>query len=198
MRAGLHVVIRINLDKHNLNTIDDLFKDMCQRGYNEFPGLQLNLEIVSPIMNPSFHCKKYTFEKEDELKTLAGMWKKQVEYGFPIKSIMPVDSACENLVENSYTISSNGDFYMCPGFVGIKDFIIGNIMENGLDEHKYKELLSHNVWKECIDCEYAPVCQGGCKMCAYVVNGKFGSTYCRKDFVTAVYPEFLKSKYNLI
>lgn len=193
---NINIVIRINLDKHNTDKVDELFEEMRRRGFHEYNNLQVNLEIVSPIMNPSDHCRKYTFLENDELNVLVEMWKHQVEYGFPIKSIMPIDSACENLIENSYTISSNGDFYMCPGFVGIQESILGNILENGLDTNKYNMLLGKRAWEHCMDCEYAPICQGGCKMCSYVVHKEYGVPYCRKEFVSAVYPKFIESKYK--
>lgn len=197
LKEDIHVVVRINVDKQNLNHIEELFREMKQKGLDSYNGLQVNIEIVSPIMNPSSHCNKYTFTDEDEMKTLAGLWKMQVEYGFPIKSAMPIDSACENQVENSYTFSSNGDMYMCQGFIGIDDFVVGNVLDLGLDENKYYKLIDSNIWKECLECEYAPVCQGGCKMCAYVTHKEFGKKYCRKDFISTIYPEFIKSKYNL-
>ncbi len=196
LEEKLNIVIRVNLDKHNTDKVEDLFKEMRSRGFHEYDNLQINLEIVSPIMNPSEHCKRYTFLEDDELSVLVEMWKRQVEYGFPIKSIMPIDSACENLVENSYTISSTGDFYMCPGFVGIKESILGNVLDKGIDSEMYMKLLNNRAWEQCLDCEYVPVCQGGCKMCAYVVHKKYGVPYCRKDFVSKVYPKFIESKYG--
>ncbi len=197
LKEGIHVVVRINVDKHNIAFVEDLFKEMRDRGLNKYMALQINIEIVSPIMNPSEHCNRYTFASEDEMKALAGLWSMQVKYGFPIKSAMPIDSACENQIENSYTFSSNGDIYMCPGFIGIKDFIIGNIESNIFDEKKYNSFIDMDIWENCLDCEYGPVCQGGCKMCGYVTNKEFGKTYCRKDFISSIYPEFIKSKYNL-
>jgi len=197
LQEGLNVVVRVNIDKQNLKYIEELFKDLRKRELYKYKGLQINIEIVSPIMNPSEHCIKYTFNSEDEMKTLAGLWRMQVEYGFPIKSVMPIDSACENQVENSYTFSSNGDIYMCPGFIGINNFIVGNIKKNNFDAGKYNSLIDMNVWENCLECEYAPVCQGGCKMCSYVTYHEFGKPYCRKEFISAIYPEFIKSKYNL-
>ena len=197
LEEGLHVVVRINVDKQNLPYIEELFKDFCNRGLEKYPGLQINIEIVSPIMHPSDHCLKYTFTSEDEMKTLAGLWKMQVDYGFPIKSAMPIDSACENQVENSYTFSSNGDMYMCPGFIGIEQFMVGNIMDEDFNHGKYESLINVDVWKYCLECTFAPVCQGGCKMCAFVTQHEFGKPYCRKDFISEIYPEFIRSKYRL-
>lgn len=197
LKEDIHVVIRVNVDKHNISYVEDLFKEMRDKGLNKYRSLQINIEIVSPIMNPSEHCKRYTFTGEDEMKVLAGLWNMQVKYGFPIKSVMPIDSACENQIEHSYTISSNGDMYMCPGFIGINDFIIGNIENDNFNEDKYRALIDAEVWRNCLDCEYAPVCQGGCKMCGYVTHKEFGKTYCRKEFISSIYPEFIKSKYNI-
>ena len=148
-------------------------------------------------MNPSRHCKKYTFSTDEEMKILSELWSKQVEYGFPIKSAMPIDSACECLLENSLTISSNGDVYICPGFVGVESFNIGNIIKNTIDYDKYKKILEFDFLEKCIDCEYAPICQGGCKMCSYVSSKSYGNVYCRKEFIKHTYPEFLINKYDL-
>lgn len=198
LKNSIKVVVRLNIDKHNEGNVEEFFKDFRGKGFHKYNLLQMNIEIVSPIMNPSSHCMKYTHMNEEEMKTLVGLWEKQVKYGFPIKSAMPIDSACENSLVNSYTISSNGDLYTCPGFIGIDEMIIGNI-NTELDTKKYKELIEVNHWDniECLECEYLPVCQGGCKMCAYVTNKEYNTTYCRKKFIEQIYPEFLINKYRI-
>ena len=197
LEENIGVVIRVNIDGHNKDTVVQLFKELNDKGLHKYNNLQINLEIVSPIMNPTTHCKKYTFSTDEEMKILSELWSKQVEYGFPIKSAMPIDSACECLIENSFTISSNGDVYVCPGFVGIEAFKIGNIVKNTIDYDKYVKILKFDFLEKCSDCEYAPVCQGGCKMCSYVSSKSYGNVYCRKEFIEHTYPEFLINKYNL-
>lgn len=192
----LKIVIRINIDKHNIKNIEDFFKDLRSRNFHKYDKLQINLEIVSPITNPTDHCKKYVYYSDEEMADLKGLWNTQVKYGFPIKSSMPIDSACEHSMMNSYTISPEGSIYMCPGFVGLDNFIIGNI-NNVQDILDLDRFLKIDHWKSCIDCEYLPICQGGCKMCAYVTSGKYDSVYCRKKFIKSIYKEFLVSKYKI-
>ncbi len=65
-------------------------------------------------------------------------------------------------------ITPNGDVYPCSGFVGFKDFVIGNIkhhsLERILNSKKAVYLRKRNVDDiyECRDCAYKRVCGANC------------------------------------
>lgn len=62
----------------------------------------------------------------------------------------------------TFAIGSDGEMYNCQHELGQKEFIIGNvrkglgITENLVDEH------CTDISKQCENCIYLPVCQGGC------------------------------------
>ncbi|MDO4594992.1 MAG: radical SAM protein [Tissierellia bacterium] len=190
----MKVVIRINVDAHNVDDIGDFFRNLKGENFDKYKKLQVNIELVSPIMYPSEHCTNYIFIDQNQLDSISKLWDLQVDNGFPIKSVMPIDSACEHELSSSFTIDPLGTIYLCPGFVGLEKFQIGNVYE-GLDINKYKNLIKFNHWEECLDCEYVAICQGGCKMCAYVTTKKYESRYCRKEFIDNIYPNYLINKF---
>lgn len=196
LQEKLQIMLRLNLDRQNYLYAEQLFTELHDMKLPNTDLLHVKIETVSPIMNPSVHCNQYTFTSDQELALLCGLWKKQVANGFKIHSVMPVDSACENMRKHAYTISSDGRIYPCPGFIGIEGFEVGNI-QSGLDTDRLEHLLSINPWENCLECTYAPVCQGGCRMCAYVTSKKCDALYCRKSFYEAIYPEFIKCKYGI-
>ncbi|OGZ33533.1 MAG: hypothetical protein A2Y98_01200 [Candidatus Portnoybacteria bacterium RBG_19FT_COMBO_36_7] len=93
----------------------------------------------------------------------------------------PTICHCANECAAYLALDYNGDLYLCGRFVGIDKFRIGNIMEKTL-----KSLLCSKKWKslkgeiqaskkECLSCEWANICNGGCTYYRYI-NGQLLSS----------------------
>lgn len=110
--------------------------------------------------------------------------------------------ACGN---NFLSISSNGDIYVCGRFVGLKNFKIGNINNDSLENALRNKICEHvrkkrnEIKLKCIKsgCKYVDICNGGC---AYESYTFFGDTshkthYCnsRKIIFDYIYKD-LKSQ----
>ncbi len=90
----------------------------------------------------------------------------------------------ENCGKNFISIDSEGNCYPCNRLYGIADFNIGNLFELSLDEVlKNGKKITAQRWEilrksECLNCEIADYCHGGCPAIAYFVY----NDYNKKDY----------------
>lgn len=100
--------------------------------------------------------------------------------GYRTQKIRPV--TCMVDIKDVYVIHYNGDLYKCPGFIGQKGFEIGDLKHGSIDYS-----ATHNVgqWKndQCADCDYLPLCFGGCRYMSFLRDGKIGALDCRKSYL---------------
>ena len=69
----------------------------------------------------------------------------------------------------SYTIGPEGELYTCWENIGKKEFIIGQLSDNGeieitneIEYNKYVGAADYINDKKCLDCFFFPICNGGC------------------------------------
>lgn len=69
-----------------------------------------------------------------------------------------------------YSLAPNGEIYACPGAIGLKEFIVGDL-DNGIDKNKvdyFWKLLSDS--DRCEECEARFVCGGECLIVSKYYN----------------------------
>ncbi len=81
---------------------------------------------------------------------------------------------------NEYlAVAPNGDLYPCHQFVGMNDFLLGNV-DTGVTNREVSEKFKKvNVYskKECRDCFAKLYCSGGCAANAYNFTGDINGVY---------------------
>lgn len=189
----LRVVIRVNVDKQNVDFIPAFMDDLVSMGLSK--QVRLNLELVSPIWDSVPHCEQYTYKDPEEMVDMLWLWEEQEKRHIPTFGVMPIEGACENLSANSITVDPHGRVFMCPGFLGMDGFVVGSVSRGYLAD-RFDAFISVEPWRDCLDCSYCPVCRGGCRMCAYVTTRDYGHPYCKKHFFDKAYPVFLRAKYG--
>ena len=72
-----------------------------------------------------------------------------------------------------------GDFYPCHQFVGMEEFLLGNVDEGVINGDLVREFKKVNVYskKECSTCFARFYCSGGCLANSYNFTGQIGSVY---------------------
>lgn len=92
-----------------------------------------------------------------------------------------------------YVINYDGGIYKCPTFIGKKDFEIGNI-KTGV--RNYTSVYKLYNWKnrKCAECEYLPLCFGGCRYMTYIKNGNLDEPECKKDFFDKYLGDLLRQE----
>ena len=76
-------------------------------------------------------------------------------------------------------MAPNGDLYPCHQFVGLSDFLMGNV-DTGVTNDKVRDKFKLcNVYsrKECRDCFAKFYCSGGCAANAYNYTGDINGVY---------------------
>ncbi|NLL71855.1 MAG: thioether cross-link-forming SCIFF peptide maturase [Epulopiscium sp.] len=76
-------------------------------------------------------------------------------------------------------VTPEGDLYPCHQFVGIPEFLMGNVEEGITNSSKQKEFQHCNVYakKDCRNCWAKFYCSGGCAANAYQFHGNILDTY---------------------
>lgn len=76
-------------------------------------------------------------------------------------------------------ITPNGDIYPCHQFVGLSDFLLGNVFTGIEKEEICRDFKSVNVYtkKECETCFAGMYCSGGCMANAYNEAGDIKGVY---------------------
>lgn len=93
---------------------------------------------------------------------------------------------------NGFGILHNGDIIGCTS-IRDKEYIEGNIKERTLrdiweDPNSFKWIRNFDINKlkgDCLKCEYAPRCKGGCPNVRYCMNGDINSEnlYCTQNLL---------------
>ena len=90
-------------------------------------------------------------------------------------------------------INWDGSLYKCPGFIGWKGLEIGNV-RTGIKDYKKSHKLDFWKKQECLDCEYLPLCFGGCRYMKLLQEGKIDDVDCRKPYLDATLETFIKQE----
>jgi uncharacterized protein len=109
--------------------------------------------------------------------------------GYNTPKITPIFCVVEN--RNAFTVNFDGTIYKCPTFIGKKGFEVGDI-KTGVNDYAAKYNL--DLWKNagCADCEYLPLCFGGCRYISLVRDGNLDAPDCKKAYFDAALETFIK------
>lgn len=176
-------VIRINIDKTNINEVKSLLSYLSEEKLN---GCYIDFGIVKGTTKA---CSSYTgncFIEEELGEILDELWieleRKQFNF-----SIQPQKRYlfCGLYCDASFTISPYAEIYKCWDHVGMSEHVMGRISPEGdIVDIKYPfiDWMSHNPLEveECRKCQYLPACGGGCGSVSYSQSGSYHAKGCYK------------------
>ncbi len=121
---------------------------------------------------------------------------KVLERGYKAPKITP--SPCQVEIRDAYVVNYDGAIYKCPVFIGKKDYEIGTLRD-GINEYSDSYKLGNWKNEECAECEYLPICFGGCRYMMYVRDGNIDGLDCKKPYLDATLETLIKQdiKYKL-
>lgn len=101
--------------------------------------------------------------------------------GYPTSKLMPMP--CQVEIADAFVVNYDGAIYKCPTFIGRKGFEIGTLRDGVSD---YRDTYRLDIWKDgqCLDCEYLPICFGGCRYMSFVREGEIRID-CKKPYMDA-------------
>lgn len=176
-------VIRINVDKTNLDSTYSLLDYIGKNGLN-LTRCYVDFGIVK---GDTQACANYAGNclVESEIgDVLYSLWKYAEEQGFRY-NIAPARRFiyCGLYKENNYTITPNGDVYKCWEHAGEPVHRVGHIDNRGMLSYKtpvFYDWMTADPMKndECRNCVYLPTCGGGCGVISYNETGTYHAKGC--------------------
>lgn len=111
--------------------------------------------------------------------------------GFKTPKILP--SPCMIGLTNDVVVNYDGTIYKCPGFIGWQGFEAGDLRDGMVDIEGSHAL---DIWKneQCLDCEYLPLCFGGCRFMKVLRDGNIHEIDCRKPYLDATLETLVKQE----
>ena len=109
--------------------------------------------------------------------------------GYNTPKITPMP--CQVEITDTYVVNFDGHVYKCPAFIGREEFSIGHL-ESGLKEDRDPYRLSDWRKPECTECEYLPLCFGGCRYMSYIRDGNIDKPDCKRPYFDATLETMIK------
>jgi uncharacterized protein len=177
------VIVRINIDKSNAGDIENLIDYLYTKKLNTKITLDLAPRMKSGY-KPMLCDANVMLDKEfsDFFSRLLVTVR---EKGFSISRRFVDAGPCLLSSESQFVIDPVGDIYKCSGFVGRKEFAVGNVNEQKLDSN-YIEFIMMDRWEDCINCPYVPLCGGGCAFESFVKLGDYKKRVCKKSLFSSL------------
>lgn len=185
--------VRINVDKENLNFLDDLISDFSSEGIT---NSTMSLALVKNLENPNdSNCIKV----KDFTSTWLEFNKKCKNRGLktPSDLIPSVAHYCDADCENSFLIDNLGYIYKCWNDIGDPSRSISNLItDTNLNVPLFYNYISYDATQDdnCKNCEYLPICMGGCPYDRLnTVHSCVRYKYCLQDVLTELISNYEKN-----
>lgn len=168
IHEDIHVNIRVNVDKTNINRVDEILDLLEQHGLKNKVGFYL-----APVDDSASSCvnldcfSSYEFSGE-ELQ----VYRKALNKGFnAIRIPTPPIGICGAVSPSSLVIDPLGDLYKCWNEIGRKERSVGSVKTGVSYNSVLGDYMSYDPFKneKCTECAVMPACLGGCP---YVVKLK--------------------------
>lgn len=207
IKGKIPIYLNGNFDDGTKDKFPALLDTLVDRGFNgyiegiTFKPILKNIESAiagnPPLSSPPFKggemggCDVCTFSDMSNVGDMLYLIRETEKRGF--ESGMGVAlGPCEVSKEYSYTIDPFGKIYKCGGFVGRKEFVIGDLTKTGFN-YRLTQFMTTDTWKgDCKGCAYMPLCGGGCRVGGYVKYSDFRKVACDKVYFNNVSQELIK------
>ena len=192
---GIPIIIRINADKTNIDSIGELVDILSQRNLKDcyiYLGHTTIFDECCPtkFSKECFTNSDFAVQSIDFAKLLAEKgFKNIVNVMYP--TVVPFHCSAECL--NAFIVGPSGELYKCENEIGETEKCVGSIFHDNNSHAELlgtKEAMAGMNWllcspfedKICRDCNVLPLCMGGCS----IFKKKLLKPYC------------MPWKYNLI
>ena len=176
-----------NFTKENYMEFPRLLDYFTEMGFTPEKVSAIKFDPVSKesdgIAPPDFHDGCETINEPWIIEASIFLREEILRRGYRTSKVTPIACMIEN--KHKMVVNYNGDIYKCPGLIGREGLKVGHISSGIMN---YKQ--SHNLdnWKNerCLDCEYLPLCFGGCRYMKLVRDGNMNGVDCKKPYFDAV------------
>lgn len=192
----INVSIRINIDKTNIGSIEELFLDLQRNEIFNKVSFSFGLVTRFGKVCKSIEDTLLTIEKADEI-----LKQKKIEQLIAESknsAIRPIPDfiGCVATAKNSLIIGPDGELYKCSKTFGDMDEVCGNISNPDLESKNLKkwENIDNLAVETCKNCSMIPICRG--ISCAFDLLIKKEDIYnCNFESYHQDYLKILKTLY---
>lgn len=180
----VNIAIGGNFEQDNYREFPYLLDYLIQEGLTPEKIAQVKFD---PVMKPSdrflplmdFNDGCMSLNEPWIMEATVFLREEILKRGFKTPGIRPSFCSIEN--NNSYVVNHDGILYKCPGFIGMEGFEAGDLEKGPID---YSSSYKLGIWKnkECMECEYLPLCFGGCRFVKFIRDGKIDSPDCQRKY----------------
>ena len=186
---NIDTIVRVNIDNENYSDIDDMLMDLRKLCIDDLV-LDFAVRFETPCDVKAINSN--VLQQKDVPDRIIQCMKKAKKLGLNHSRRFTNDSPCLSIVPRQFVIDPQGDLYKCAAFAGEKDFVVGNIYNDDLNE-KYVDVVGHDAWHECKQCPYVPLCGGGCLFINRNTHGNFKKKVCQRQLFEGLVMETLIS-----
>lgn len=195
-KAGINVNIRVNIDKTNVNEIDEIIKII--KSYNLLENENIFL-YFAPVIASTDKCTTfsntcYSMDEFSEIdfEVAKNMYNNNIKPQYPSSKCL----SCASVCDNNFVIDPNGYLYRCWDDIEDMNRTIGHVDEGIKPNKVFLEWLSYELDEKCKKCDKLPICQGGCPYLR-IKNKESECHYKVKNFkkiLSLIYKDYKKGK----
>lgn len=199
-RQFMNISIRMNVDKTNEMEVQEFLQfALKEMKWDENP--RIYLAPVDCYTESCAHTHTTCFARSEFAKIKSQF--QRINYDidrdrvknefFPRR--IPIHCSAER--NNSYVIDPEGNFYNCWMVIGDRRYSTGHIDKPFIYTHEYYRWLSGELPQKCEQCEYLPLCAGGCGYFRIIQDGQpncAATFYSYKDTLKLAYYDYIKQK----
>jgi uncharacterized protein len=162
MTHNIRVLCRINVDKNNINDLEEIVSQFKRYADNE------NLSIyIAPILPHTKVCTEYCFEYSEYPELFERAYEILFKYNLlrNIGEFVPKRriTCCSTRASNEIVVDTRGVLFKCMQTATKDQYAVGNC-RTGLEYNsELAKWITSVTPAECVNCIFMPICQGGCK-----------------------------------
>ena len=182
----LSIQIGGNYTEENYTSFPELLDHLIAEGLSPEKFLIVKFDpVVKPggrFALPEFRDGSESINEPWIFRAALFLREEILKRGFKTPKILP--APCMIGLTNDVVVNYDGTIYKCPGFIGWQGFEAGDL-RNGMADIAESHALE--IWKneQCLDCEYLPLCFGGCRFMKVLRDGDIHGIDCRKPYLDA-------------
>lgn len=165
---GMHVSLRVNLDRTVASHLALLLADLADKGFSRLPKFRL---YFAPVRSAKGVCANseacYTTKEFASVETQGILMAK--EFGISVESYPSARPLpCSALLPDFYIVGPTARVHKCLSLVGQDEFSIGTFGADGLQVDKPDMFALWSSYDplqlQCSECSFFPICVGGCPL----------------------------------
>lgn len=168
----INISIRVNVDKTNINHIDQLLDIIHEQGIKDKVTL-----YISPVSDTTGKPDPNCFTSKEFSKEQINFYTRMIDNGTEIVSVPEANyGVCSAISPFSFLVDPLGNLYKCWNDVGRIEMNVGNVFEGQKTNSVLSSYLNYDAFDnaKCHSCSVLPLCLGGCP---YEKN-KLGKATC--------------------